>query len=150
MINTGSLCKILHFFLKKGYHIQRQPVHQVSPFDWLTIVTPLVYNGLGNLHFIRLRVTNYGLYFLKLDREFSAFCQVLRGSILLPPRHPYVLARMARWQFVNVDWFAIFKGIMCFSVPSIIWVGTVLKQITRQRRALAQFHPLEMPKICPF
>ena len=147
MINTGSLCKILHFFFKKGTTFNASLCTryrlligwQLSP-HW----------SQGNLHFIRLRVTNYRLYFLKLDREFSAFCQVLRGSILLPPRHPYVLARMARWQFVNVDWFAIFKGIMCFSVPSIIWVGTVLKQITRQRRALAQFHPLEMPKICPF
>ena len=88
---------------------------------------------------------NTGYTFWSSIENFSAFCQVLRGSILLPPRHPHVLARMARWQFGNVDWFAIFKRIMCFSVPSIIWVGKVLRQITRQRRAL---HPLEMPKIC--
>ena len=30
--------------------------------------------------------------------NFSAYSRVLRGSILLPPRHPSVFARMARWQ----------------------------------------------------
>ena len=30
--------------------------------------------------------------------NFSAYSRVLRGSILLPPRHPSIFARMARWQ----------------------------------------------------
>ena len=45
------------------------------------------------------------LHFLKLDREF--FClfdsRVLRGSILLSPRHPSVFARMARWQLISLS-----------------------------------------------
>ena len=45
----------------------------------------------GNLHYIRL-------HFLKLDREFFCLLPSLRGSILLPPSHPSVFARMARWQ----------------------------------------------------
>ena len=105
-------------FFKKRYHIQRQPVRQVPPFDWLTIVTPLV-SGESTFHQVRgyeLRVIPFG----SSIENFSAFCHVLRGSILLPTRQPHVLARMALWQFGNVDWFAISKGIMCFSVPSII------------------------------
>ena len=134
--------EILHL-LKNAYHIQLLPVRQVPPFDWLTIVTLLV-SGESTLH----QVTGYT--FWSTIENFSASCQVLRGSILLPPRHPRFFARMARWRLGNVEWFAIFKGIMGFSVPSIIWVDKVLRQITRQRRALAQFQPLEMPKICPF
>ena len=68
-----------------------------------------------------LQITGYT--FWSTIENFPAFWQVLRGSILLQPRHPRVFARMARWQLGNVDWFAIFKGIMGFSVPSIIWVG---------------------------
>ena len=45
----------------------------------------------GNLHNIRL-------HFFSSIENFSAYCPVLRGSILLPPRHPSVFARMARWQ----------------------------------------------------
>ena len=45
----------------------------------------------GNLHYIRL-------HFFSSIENFSAYCPVLRGSILLPPRHPSVFARMARWQ----------------------------------------------------
>ena len=127
----------------KGYHIQRQPPRQVPRFNWLTIVTPLV-SGESTFH----QVTGYELRVMLFEarstiENFSAFCQVLRGSILLPPRHPRVFARMARWQLGNVKWFAIFKGIIGFSVPSIIWVDKVLRKITRQRRALAQFHPLD-------
>ena len=147
MINTGSLCKILHFFLKSVPH--STPACAPGTAFWLADnCHPIGLRGIYISSGYGLRITGYT--FWSSIENFSAFCQVLRGSILLPPRHPYVLARMARWQFGNVDWFAIFKGIMCFSVPSIIWVGTVLKQITRQRRALAQFHPLEIPKICPF
>ena len=36
--------------------------------------------------------------FFSSIENFSAYCPVLRGSILLPPRHPIVFARMARWQ----------------------------------------------------
>lgn len=30
--------------------------------------------------------------------NFSAYSRVLHGSILLPPRHPSIFARMVRWQ----------------------------------------------------
>ena len=39
-----------------------------------------------------------GYTFFSSIENFSAYCPVLRGSILLPPRHPSVFARMARWQ----------------------------------------------------
>ena len=91
----------------------------------------------GNLHFIRLRV----ILFRSTIENFSAFCQVLRGSILLPPRHPRVFARMARWQLGNVEWFA---------VRSIIWVGTVLMQITRQRVHSPNFTRLGCLESVPF
>ena len=41
------------------------------------------------------------MHCLPTPGRFSAHCNpVLRGSILLPPRHPSVFARMARWQRV--------------------------------------------------
>ena len=40
-----------------------------------------------------------GYTFWRSMENFSAYSQVLRGSILLPPRHPSVFARsFARWQ----------------------------------------------------
>ena len=49
----------------------------------------------GNLHFTRLRVTSA---FWSSIEDFSAYCPVLRGFIMLRPGHPLVFARMARWQ----------------------------------------------------
>ena len=68
MINKGSLCEILHFFLKKGYRIQRQPERQVPPFDWLTIVTPLV-SGESTFH----QVTGYELRVILFDARSRIF-----------------------------------------------------------------------------
>ena len=45
-----------------------------------------------NLHYMR---------FWSSIENFSACSRVLRGSILLPPRHPSTFARMARWQSVE-------------------------------------------------
>ena len=42
-----------------------------------------------------------GYTFFSSIENFSAYCPVLRGSILLPPRHPSVFARMARWQLLT-------------------------------------------------
>ena len=139
--------KFYTFFLK-GYNIQRQPVRQVPPFDWLTIVTPLVSGESTLLHQLVLCILVYT--FWSSIENFSAYCQVLPGSILLPPRHPHVFARMARWQLGNVDWFAIFTGIMGFSAPSIMRVGTVLMQITRQRVHSPNFTRLRCLKSVPF
>ena len=43
-----------------------------------------------------------GYTFFSSIENFSAYCPVLRGSILLPPRHLSVFARMARWQLPGV------------------------------------------------
>ena len=87
--SDGSLA-IIHFFcfvfLTAG---ARTHVRQVPPFDWLTTVTPL---GLRGIY-----ITS-GCTFWNSIENFSAYCPVLRGSILLPPSHPRVFARMARWQ----------------------------------------------------
>ena len=53
-------------------------------------------------HYIRLHVL-----FSVRSRIFSAYCPALRGSILLPPRHPSVFARMARWQLLNANTFKV-------------------------------------------
>ena len=87
--SDGSL-PIIHFFcfvfLTAG---ARTHVRQVPPFDWLTTVTPL---GLRGIY-----ITS-GCTFWSSIENFSAYCPVLHGSILLPPSHPRVFARMARWQ----------------------------------------------------
>ena len=49
----------------------------------------------GNLRYTRLRVIS--AFWSSID-NFSAYCPVLRGFIMLPPCHPLVFARMARWQ----------------------------------------------------
>ena len=131
------------FFFKRVPH--STPARAPGTAFWLV----------DNCHPVGLSSSGYGLRitgytFWSTIENFSAYCQVLRGSILLPPRHPHVLARMARWQFGNVDWFAIFKGIMGFSVPSIIWVGTVLMQITRQRVYSPNFTRLGCLESVPF
>ena len=76
--------------------MQLLPVRQMPPFDWLTIVTPLV-SGESTFH----QVTGYELRVILFEarstiENFSAFCHVLRGSILLPPCYPRVFPRMAR------------------------------------------------------
>ena len=63
-------------------------MRQVLPFDWFT--ADHLVSGESTLH----RVTGYeftGYTFLSSIENFSAYCNpVLRGSILLPPRHPSV------------------------------------------------------------
>ena len=44
-----------------------------------------------------------GYTFFSSIENFSAYCPVLRCSILLPPRHPSVFARMARWQLRQIS-----------------------------------------------
>ena len=60
----------------------------------------------GNLHFTPLGLRGIyitlGYTFFSSIENFSVYCPVLRGSILLPPRHPSVFARMARWQLNSV------------------------------------------------
>ena len=63
------MCEIL-------FVIQLEPVRQVLPFDWFT---PLGLRGI----YITL-----GYTFFSSIENFSAYCPVLHGSILLPPRHP--------------------------------------------------------------
>ena len=41
-----------------------------------------------------------GYTFFSSIENFSTYCPVVRGSILLPPHHLSVLARMARWQLL--------------------------------------------------
>ena len=76
-----EVCEIL-------FVIQLEPVRLVLPFDWLT--TDHLVSGESTLH----QVT----HFSARSRIFLPLNPVLRGSILLPPRHPSVFARMARWQ----------------------------------------------------
>ena len=73
-------------------------MRQVLPFDWLT--TEHLVSGESTLHQVTL--------FSARSRIFLPLNPVLRGSILLPPRHPSVFARMARWQLFekNPSWFA--------------------------------------------
>ena len=46
-----------------------------------------------------------GYTFFSSIENFSAYCPVLRGSILLLPRHPSVFARMARRQLLSHSMF---------------------------------------------
>ena len=78
MINKGSLCEILHFFLKKGYRIQRQPERQVPPFDWLTIVTPLV-SGESTFH----QVTGYELRVILFEARSRIFLPFAKSCAAL-------------------------------------------------------------------
>ena len=67
--------------------------YSLPPFDWLKLSHHLV-SGESTLHEVTL--------FEARSRIFlSAAGRVLRGSILLPPRHPSAFARMARWQSVE-------------------------------------------------
>ena len=68
--------------------IQLKPVRQVLPFDWFT--TDHLVSGESTF------LLGYTLF--SSNENFSAYSPVLRGSILLPPRHPSLFARMARWQ----------------------------------------------------
>ena len=56
---------------------------------------PLPYLSLRGIY-----ITSGYAFFGSIE-NFSAYCPVLRGSILLPPRHPNVFARMARRQLNN-------------------------------------------------
>ena len=77
---------------------------------WLAeTVTPL---GLRGIYI------TWGYTFWSSIENFSAYSRVLRGSILLPPRHPSVFARMARWQLL-IQTPKIFRPVMLFSLMSL-------------------------------
>ena len=80
----------MKFCTLKSYHIQLEPVRQVLLFDWF--ITDHLVSGESTLH----QVTGYkftGYTFFSSIENFSAYCPVLGGSILLPPRHPSIFAR---------------------------------------------------------
>ena len=86
----------MKFCILKSFLIHFEPVRQVLPFHCFK--TDHLVSGESTLH----QVTGYeftSYTFFRSIENFSAYCNsVLRGSILLPPLHLSVFARMARWQ----------------------------------------------------
>ena len=89
------MCEIL-YLLKNAYHIQLLPVGQVPPFDWLTIVTPLV-SGESTLH----QVTGYELRVILFEARSRIFLPFAKSCAALFCCHLAILASSLGWLVGN-------------------------------------------------